>query len=216
MARPNHARAERAALCDLLAELGPDQPTLCEGWTTRDLAAHLVLRERRPLAQPGIVFRPLAGYTARVQQTIAAREFSQIVQVLRRPPRWSPLTLGPLDRLINTGEMFIHHEDVRRAQPGWQPRALPDGLNRMLWKQAAGYARLRLRRYRATVVVSAPGVGTHRVGADPSAVGVAEVRVTGDPGELLMFLTGRQRAARVELAGPEELTERLSRARLGG
>jgi hypothetical protein len=36
---------ERLELCDLLLELGPDAPTLCEGWTTADLAAHLVLRE---------------------------------------------------------------------------------------------------------------------------------------------------------------------------
>src|SRR5882762_622635 len=36
---------ERRELCDLFLELGPDAPTLCEGWTTLDLAAHLVLRE---------------------------------------------------------------------------------------------------------------------------------------------------------------------------
>ena len=48
-----HARAERASLCDLLAEVGPDAPTLCEGWTTALLAAHLVVRERRPDGGPG-------------------------------------------------------------------------------------------------------------------------------------------------------------------
>jgi uncharacterized protein (TIGR03083 family) len=46
-AAPTLARAERAALCDLFDEVGPDAPTLCAGWTTRDLAAHLVIRERR-------------------------------------------------------------------------------------------------------------------------------------------------------------------------
>lgn len=215
MARANHARVERTALCDLLETLGPDQPTLCGGWTTRDLAAHLVLRERRPLAAPGIVLPAMAGYTARVQQAIADREFSEIVEVLRRPPRWSPLALGPLDRLTNTSEMFIHHEDVRRAQPGWQPRELPADLDRVLWRRAAGYARLGLRRFRARVVVTAPGFGTLRAGAKKAAGG-AEVRLAGTPGELLMFLSGRQRAAQVELAGPDELTDRLSRARLGG
>jgi uncharacterized protein (TIGR03085 family) len=45
---PSHSRDERAALTDLMATLGPDAPTLCGGWTTRDLAAHLVVRERRP------------------------------------------------------------------------------------------------------------------------------------------------------------------------
>jgi uncharacterized protein (TIGR03083 family) len=38
------AQEERNELCDLMLETGPDAPTLCEGWTTRDLAAHLVIR----------------------------------------------------------------------------------------------------------------------------------------------------------------------------
>ncbi len=50
MASNSVARAERAALADLMLEVGPDSPTLCGDWTTRDLAAHLVLRERRPEA----------------------------------------------------------------------------------------------------------------------------------------------------------------------
>jgi hypothetical protein len=36
---------ERLGLCDLFDELGPSVPTLIDGWTTHDLAAHLVLRE---------------------------------------------------------------------------------------------------------------------------------------------------------------------------
>jgi hypothetical protein len=47
--------AERAPLCDLLDELGPQAPTLLDRWTTRDLAAHLVLREHDLLAAPGLV-----------------------------------------------------------------------------------------------------------------------------------------------------------------
>jgi hypothetical protein len=47
--------AERAPLCDLLDELGPQAPTLLDRWTTRDLAAHLVLREHDLLPAPGLV-----------------------------------------------------------------------------------------------------------------------------------------------------------------
>jgi uncharacterized protein (TIGR03085 family) len=216
MAGANYARTERTALCDLFDKLGPDELTLCGDWKTRDLAAHLVLRERRPLAAPGIVFRPLAGYTSRVQQAIAGREFGEIVRMLRRPPRWSPVAWGPIDRLANTGEMFIHHEDVRRAQPDWQPRSLPADLEKMLWRRASGYARLGLRRFRATVVVTAADFGTRRVGSASPGSDAPELRLAGTPGELLMFLSGRQRAARVELTGPAELTDRLFRARLGG
>ena len=35
------ARRERDALCDLALLLGPDAPTLCEGWDARDLVTHL-------------------------------------------------------------------------------------------------------------------------------------------------------------------------------
>ena len=47
------ASRERAALVTTMRAVGPDAPTLCGDWTTRDLAAHLVLRERRPDAAPG-------------------------------------------------------------------------------------------------------------------------------------------------------------------
>ncbi len=45
---------DRAALAAELEAAGPDAPTLCEGWTTRHLAAHVVLRESRPDATPGM------------------------------------------------------------------------------------------------------------------------------------------------------------------
>ncbi|HEY5077996.1 MAG TPA: TIGR03085 family protein, partial [Acidimicrobiia bacterium] len=46
MAEPPFDAQERRELCNLFAELGPFVPTLLEGWTANDLAAHLVLRER--------------------------------------------------------------------------------------------------------------------------------------------------------------------------
>lgn len=206
----NYARDERAALCDRLAEFGPDQPTLCAGWTTKDLAAHLLLRERRPAAAPGIAVRPLSGYTERVRRGLARRPYDQLVATLRRPPRWSPFALPAVDRAVNTLEMFLHHEDVRRGQAGWQPRELPAGLAAALWARVRPYARLRLRRFPALVTVHAPGHGEVRTGA-----GGEPVRVSGDPGELALFLTGRQASARVELSGAESATGRLASARLG-
>lgn len=208
-----YARKERDALCDLLTTLGPDKPTLCEGWSTRDLAAHLVLRERRPDAAPGILLPWLAGRTARVQRALAARPFPALVATLRRPPA----LLAPFDEAMNTVEFFVHHEDVRRAQPDWRPRALPDGQAAALWRQLRLVGRRSLRRFPATVVVTSPGHGVFRAGATAVAAGAGqeEVRLSGDPGELTLFLTGRQRVARVELIGPDETTGRLARARLG-
>lgn len=207
MARDNHAASERAAICDLLTTLGPDQPTLCEGWTTRDLAAHLVMREGRPLAAVGLVVPPLSGRTEQARRREAGRPYADLVDRLRHPPAWvRPVAV---DRAVNTVEMYLHHEDVRRGQPGWQPRDLPASLGRVLWSRVSLPARLRLRRFPATVLIEASGCGDLRAGA-----GGERVHLRGEPGELALFLTGRQRAARVRLDGPEALTARLSTARL--
>ena len=210
-ARENWARAERATLCDLLAELGPDAPTLCTGWRTRDLAAHLIVRERRVDAAPGILLRPIAGHLARVQADYARRPYPQLVEELRHPPRWAVLSAIPLlDKVVNTQEYFIHTEDVRRAQPQWAPRPVPDGLAQALWQRIRTQGRFVLRRFPATITIEVTGCGEVRTGR-----GGPPVRLRGDAGEIAMFLSGRQRAALVELTGPADLTERLRTLRLG-
>jgi uncharacterized protein (TIGR03085 family) len=203
------ARAERSALVDLMAKLGPDAPTLCEGWTTRDLAAHLIVRERRPDASPGILLSPLAGRLERVRAQTAAGSFDELVDEVRQPPWWSWSAWSPVDRLVNTVEFFVHHEDVRRAQPGWTPRELPE-LDRALWSRVRTLGRLALRRFPATIVLQAPGHGEVRTGR-----GGPEVRLSGPPGELVLFCMGRQRATRVNIVGPDDLVTKLRGARLG-
>ncbi|MGZ4521727.1 MAG: maleylpyruvate isomerase family mycothiol-dependent enzyme, partial [Mycobacteriaceae bacterium] len=71
------AQRERSDLSALLGELGPEAPTLCGGWSARDLLAHLVLRETRLDAAPGILVPALAGYTKRVQAQVAARDWPE-------------------------------------------------------------------------------------------------------------------------------------------
>jgi uncharacterized protein (TIGR03085 family) len=204
------ARAERAALADLLAQVGPQAPTLCEGWTARDLAAHLIVRERRPDAAAGIVVGALKGHGERVRREVAGTDYAHLVDAVRRPAWWSFSAIGPLDRAANTLEYFVHHEDVRRAGADWRPRPLAEPLGRALWSRIPGAARLALRKMPAAITLAAPGYGEARAGA-----GGPRVTLTGDPGELALFLTGRQRVALVELTGPDEMTDRLRRARLG-
>ena len=205
-----YARRERLALADLLLDVGPDAPTLCTGWTTRDLAAHLVARERRPDAAVGIVLTPVAAHTQAVQQRFAARDFARLVTDLRNPPVWSPVSNPLLDELVNVNEMFIHHEDVRRAQPEWTPRPLDPEHQAALWSRVRRTAPLALRRFPAAVVLDAGSFGTATAGA-----GGSRVTVTGDPGELSLFLSGRQAYARVQLSGDPAVAEHLARARLG-
>ncbi|OKI75189.1 TIGR03085 family metal-binding protein [Micromonospora sp. CB01531] len=207
---PRYARSEREALADLLLDLGPDAPTIDEGWRTRDLAAHLTVRERRPDAAAGILLRPLRRYGEAVRRRTAARPYAELVARVRRPPVWSPVSNPLTDELVNTLEFFIHHEDVRRAQPGWLPRDVPAGFQVVLWKRAAGMARLALRRFPADLLVQAPGFGERTVGR-----GGDRLRVVGAPGELVLFLSGRQRVARVQVDGPSAPAERLRAASLG-
>ncbi|PZG12058.1 TIGR03085 family protein [Nonomuraea aridisoli] len=206
-----HARGERTALCDLLDRLGPDAPTLCAGWTTADLVAHLVVRERRPDAMPGIALKPLAGYTASVQRRMkTGHPYAELVRLARTPGGVYGL-VPALDEAVNTLELFVHHEDVRRAQPSWEPRELPADLDLLIWKRVSAGARLMLRK--------APvGVVLHRLGGGVALGGPrggARVEVTGRSGELLMFCFGRQAHARVDLTGDPGDISRLREASLG-
>jgi uncharacterized protein (TIGR03085 family) len=189
------AQRERSALVDTLRIVGPDAPTLCSGWTTRDLAAHLVVRERRLDATPGIAIPVLAGYTAKVQdQTARSTSWEDLCELVASgPPIYSPFKL--LDPVANLGEMFIHHEDVRRAADGWQPRVLDESTVAALGRQLGLLSRMTLRKLPAQVTLQTPdGRRIARVGRGQA------VTVTGEPQELVLFVAGRD-AVRVEFDG---------------
>ena len=143
-----------------MRSVGPEAPTLCEGWNTRDLAAHLVIREYRLDAAPGIVIPFFAGRTDKVQNDVAQHtDWDELVdKVASGPPVYSPLKL--LDPLANVAEMFIHHEDVRRAQPGWEPRVLEPALASMLRRTLPLMGRLTLAKVPGRVELRIPGAKT--------------------------------------------------------
>ena len=204
-----YARDERLALCALLDDVGPDAPTLCAGWRTADLAAHLVLREHRPDAGAGVLGGPLAGHTRRVQRRLTARTpYPELVQAIRTgPPRLSVFAIPGVDQRANLSEYFVHHEDVRRAQASWQPRQLDPGLSELLW-QGLRMARFLLRKSPVGVELARDD---HPAGSSgrPAAVRITArartpvVTVTGPPAELALWTMGRTTVARVRLDGSE-------------
>jgi uncharacterized protein (TIGR03085 family) len=179
--------SERRALSDLLDQLGPDAPTLCVGWTTRDLAAHLVIRERRPDAAAGVVLPPLAGYTARVQHRKAQRPWRELVEQIRNgPPWWSPMRLSPLAEKVDGIEFFVHHEDVRRARPGWSPRPFDPRRADRLWTLLSRLAPLCYRNSPVGVVLRRPD-GVQCLARRRAR----SVTVSGEPEELVLHAYGR-------------------------
>jgi uncharacterized protein (TIGR03085 family) len=213
-----YSRQERLALCALLEETGPDAPTLCTGWTTGDLAAHLVLRERRPDAAAGMLGGPLAGYTALVQRRFRERSaFPELVGAIRSgPPRLSVMGLPSMDERLNFMEYFVHHEDIRRAVDGWKPRELPSRETNELW-QRLGVARALLRKAPVGVELARddaqPGNGNILRITAKKATPV--VTVIGQPAELIMWATGRTRAANVRFDGTDSAIASLAASRWG-
>jgi uncharacterized protein (TIGR03085 family) len=206
----NFAQIERQDLCTLFEELGPDVPTLCEGWTARDLAAHLVVRERRPDAALGILAVPFERHGEKVRLEFAAKPWDELVELVRSgPPRCSVFGVPAVDRLANTMEYFIHHEDVRRTN-GLEPRELHPELSDQLWDIVRRMSKLTLRK--APCGVTLRTTDGHTVVANGS---VPRVSVRGPVGELALFVYGRQDAAQVELLGDDADVAALVAASFG-
>ena len=178
---------ERAGMCDSFAGVGPDAPTMCEGWTTRDLLAHLLVRERRPDAAGGILIGALAKRTERVMATVAEAPYEEMIAQFRGgPPIWSPFALPLLGNKANLAEFFVHHEDMLRAQPDWTiadrrnvGEAELGGLLKMM-------GRMLYRKSPVGVVLRSSG--------QPDIVakkGTSSVTVVGEPTEIVLHGYGR-------------------------
>lgn len=203
------AQRERAAFVQTMREVGPDAPTLCGDWTTRDLAAHLVVRERRLDAAPGIAVPLLAGYTDKVRRRAAqSTEWAELLdKIADGPPLLSPFKI--LDPVVNLNEMYIHHEDVRRAQTGWQPRPLDDTTTKALSRGLRVMARLTLAKAPTQLSLRTPqGHELASIGRGP------ELTVTGEVQEHVLFLSGRDQV-RLTFDGDPVVVDAVRAARRG-
>ncbi|MFE9254591.1 TIGR03085 family metal-binding protein [Streptomyces sp. NPDC006879] len=206
-----HAKRERLLLADLLESAGPDAPTLCEGWRTRELAAHVVVRERRPDAAGGLLLKILKDRLDAAMAEYAAKPYEELLQLIRTgPPKASVYALKQIDEAANAVEFYVHAEDVRRAQPDWSPREVDPVFADALWSRLERLARITARRAPVGLVLRRPNgqtVVAHK--------GTPVVTVTGEPGELTMFLFGRQDCAQVELEGEKEAIARITGTKFG-
>ena len=187
---------ERRELCDLFVELGPDAPTLCEGWQTSDLAAHMVLREH---------------FHRWPDQRLAAEKatgFPAMVARLRAGPPLIPWRIPRLRNVLNGLEYFIHHEDVRRAN-GRAPRPTMPELEALSWRMTGFSARRLARRIRP--------YGLELVNADGAkrSFGSGEMAtLTGPATELMLYMGGRRSTAHVSLSGSPGAIAAVERTKL--
>jgi uncharacterized protein (TIGR03085 family) len=204
--------SERAGLADTLASVGPDAPTLCAGWTTTDLALHVVLRERLDPANPGA--RGPGSDSPRLERRrrriLAQHGYLGLVELIRQgPPRFSPFAIPGAARWLNTIELFVHHEDVLRAQPHSTRRVLPQEAQDELQKHLKRLAPLMLRRCPTGVDALLPDGSTMQLHKGDEAAILA-----GQPGEIILYLEGRRSEADITILGAAGGREALAHLRL--
>ena len=180
----------REVLAETLLAAGPDATTLCAGWRTRDLAAHLYLRERKVAVGLGLIIKRLSKASDQATAELAAtlktpEDYARLVNTFRAgPPALSPLRIKALDESSNLIEYFVHTEDVRRAVDRWAPRALDEAYSDALWDELVKRAAILYRGVDLGIVLVQP-VG-------PAACRQARPRIGGH----------RRRAGRTPHARP--------------
>ncbi|MCT2088618.1 TIGR03085 family metal-binding protein [Micrococcus terreus] len=215
--------ASREALVEALVAAGPGHRTLCEGWQTEHLAAHIHLRETSALAA-GLALKPWSGPLERRTRELGdastgSRQYQQLVDRVARGTAGSERVVtrlraaAPVRRAAqaaNLLEFFVHTEDVRRAQDRWAPRRLSDDYADVLWEELSRRARLLYRTAPTGVrLVRTPRTGramegTATVVARP---GEPQVTITGPTGELIMHAFGRRDHALVLVDPPGSALE---------
>lgn len=192
--------AERTKMVALFHKLGPDAPTLCEGWTTRDLAVHLWVRENRPDAAAGIFVNALSGRLEKESRKVSERDFDELVDDWGRgAAAYNPVRF--VDAQQNFVEHFVHHEDIRRAN-GMGPRDFSAHIKQQMHSYLKLLAKVALRKSERPVILQPEGL-PRIVAADTHGVadkGDAVVRVSGEVGELILWSFGRD-AAEVKVEG---------------
>ncbi|MBV9844693.1 MAG: maleylpyruvate isomerase family mycothiol-dependent enzyme [Kutzneria sp.] len=189
------ATQERTDLADFLDTLTPQQweaPSLCEGWTVRDVVAHAISYDE--LSWWGMAKRfARGGFTLDRTNDVGLTEYAhgprELLALLRAHLRPSglPSAFGGMIALVDG---MIHHQDIRR--PLGMPRDIPhDRLRTALRLALLARPVGASRRARGLTLVATDLDWSH--GSGP------EVRGPGEA--VLMAIAGRGHAV-AELSGP--------------
>ncbi|TDD30894.1 maleylpyruvate isomerase family mycothiol-dependent enzyme [Actinomadura sp. KC06] len=200
--------AQRRGLADLLENLSDDQwrqPSLCAGWTVRDVAAHLTLQQ----IGLGAAIAMMARWRGSLDRTIqhaacrraAALTDEQIIAQIRGMVGSRRHNIG-VTYLETLTDILVHGQDI----------AIPLGLRHDVPSHAAAVAAGRVLSMRwPRPLPSARKVAGFRLVATDTAWSVGRgPEVRGTMVTLLLVCAGRV-AALSEVSGPgvEELAARL-------
>lgn len=200
-------QASRLALAETLLAAGPNASTLCDGWKTRHLVAHLVIRERSVLAA-GVIFKPLSKkLDAKIDELANSAQtpesYASLIRTFRSgPAKYSPFAIDKVDQAANLSEYFIHTEDVRRARGQWAPRVLDKQYTEMLWQSLIRMSRVAFRKAPVGIILTRPDGQRHVAKKAPNAVSI-----TGPVTELMMYSFGRIDQSLVLFEGGETALE---------
>ena len=204
------AKRERVAISQLLRKLGPEAPTLCEGWSSFDLLVHLVSRETRPDAAIGLVVPALSSYTSKVAQDIKSRGFENLITEFEQGPKTTSFFALPgVDNLVNSFEFLIHHEDLLRGQPDYSPRNLDEDDKKLIWKRFTQAGKLLMRKAKVGIIAQS-GQGTYTIKSGNSCV-----TMKGEVIDLLLFAYGRKAHVNIEFEGEESAIRILKETKFG-
>ncbi len=205
-----YVRQERQALVASALKAGPEAPTLCEGWDVKDLVCHLIVRENSLMAAAGIAVPAFAGLTEKEMRRLRRQPFEKLVERLRRH-RLTFFSLPPLDAAFNTLEYFVHHEDIRRAAPGWRRRKLSAAAADVLWQALRAQGPALVRSAGVPVVVRRTDTGV----TTTLTPGRQPVEVSGPVSEVVIYLHGRDQVRDLAFAGPHDKVAKVRRSDLG-
>lgn len=190
------AGGERADLLALLGGLSPEQwdaPTLCSGWTVRDVAAHVIDYDIAGWAGTLARMRSAAWRLDRsnalgsIENARLGPDEIQTLLARHLRPRGLPTLFGGRVALLDA---VVHHQDIRR--PLGLPRVVP--VERLV--PALKFARMA---YSAGIPQRIRGLSLTAVDLDWAAG--RGPRVEGPAEALLMGMAGRS-VALAELDGP--------------
>jgi uncharacterized protein (TIGR03085 family) len=199
--------AEHEAMADTLTRVGAGAPTLIDGWTTTELAAHLASLD----AGGGLVLflgrqlitriypRPTTGsrkLAARALERAKAKGYDWCVAQVRTPRRL-PMRLGGAP--VAMFEVYVHHQDVLRADPALEPRPAPEELASCLpWLLA-----FHSKRLDDIELIIETDSGELRAGTG------TPVAVRGEVGEVVLWLAGRESHGDVEVDADPAVLDRV-------